>query len=118
MRDLEPVSLRSLLLRLDGRIARRTWWLWAVVVPLGLSLYLTVVLRVAGMPARATEVAVNLMLLWPVLAVSAKRWHDRGKSAWWLLVALIPVLGWVWVLVENGLLRGEACANRYGQAPE
>jgi len=116
MRDLEASGLRALLLGLDGRIARRTWWLWAVAMPLGLSLYLTVVLRVLGLPPRGTDVAVNLLLLWPVLAVSAKRWHDRGKSGWWVLVALVPVIGWLWVLLENGLLRGDAGANRYGPA--
>lgn len=116
MGDLEPMGLRPLLLRLDGRVTRRTWWLWAVAMPLGLTLYLTVVLRVAGLPALATEVAVNLLLLWPVVAVSVKRWHDRGKGGWWVLVALIPVIGWIWVLIENGLLRGDADANRFGES--
>jgi uncharacterized membrane protein YhaH (DUF805 family) len=111
------MGLRPLLLSMDGRVARRTWWQWAVAMPLGLSLYLTVVLRVAGLPALATEVAVNLLLLWPVVAVSVKRWHDRGKSGWWVLVALIPVIGWVWVLIENGLLRGDAGTNRFGESP-
>lgn len=115
MRDLEPMPMKQLLLRLQGRVGRRTWWLWAVAAPLGLMLYLTVVLRVAGLPARATEVAVNLLLLWPVLAVSVKRWHDRGKNGWWVLVTLIPLVGWLWALIENGLLRGDALANRFGE---
>jgi uncharacterized membrane protein YhaH (DUF805 family) len=111
------MDLRPLLLGLKGRIDRRTWWLWGVAAPLGLALYFTVVLRVAGLPARATDVAVNLLLLWPTLAVSVKRWHDRGKSGWWLLAALIPFVGWIWVLVENGLLRGDAGTNRFGEPP-
>ena len=118
MRETEPLTLPQLLLRLDGRIARRTWWLWGVAMPLGLALYFTVLLRVAGLSPRVTEVAVNLMLLWPVLAVSVKRWHDRGKSGWWLLVTLIPLVGWLWALVENGLLRGDAGPNRFGNAPD
>ena len=111
------MSLRALLLGLDGRIGRRSWWLWGVAVPLGLGLYFTVLLRVAGLSPRVTDIAVNLALLWPAVAVSAKRWHDRGKSAWWVLVALLPVVGWLWTLVENGLLRGDGGPNRYGQAP-
>ena len=118
MRDTESMTLRQLLLQLDGRIARRTWWLWGVAMPLGMALYLTVLLRVAGLSPRITEVAVNLMLLWPVVAVSVKRWHDRGKSGWWLLVTLIPLVGWLWTLVENGLLRGDAGQNRFGNAPD
>ena len=114
MPDLEPQSLRHLLLHLDGRIARRTWWLWGVALPLGLGLYFTVVLRVAGLSPRGADIAVNLLLLWPALAISVKRWHDRGKSGWWVLVALVPFVGWLWLLVENGLLPGDAGANRFG----
>lgn len=117
MSSLEPPSLRSLLLDLNGRISRRSWWLWGVALPLGLALYFTVVLRVAGLPPRGTDIIVNLLLLWPALAVSVKRWHDRGKSGWWVLVALIPLVGWLWLLVENGLLRGDVGPNRFGEPP-
>jgi GNAT superfamily N-acetyltransferase len=41
MPDLEPPSLRDLLLRLKGRISRRSWWLWGVAMPLGVALYFT-----------------------------------------------------------------------------
>ena len=107
-------TLRQLLFGFGGRIGRRTWWLWGVAAPLGLALYFTVLLRVVGVSPRATEVAVNLALLWPALAVSVKRWHDRGKSGWWVLVALVPFVGWLWMLVENGFLRGTAGVNRFG----
>ena len=112
--DFEPPSLRWLLSSLDGRLGRAAWWLWGVVLPLGLGLYFTTVFRVAGMPAQGTEVAVNLLLLWPTVAVSVKRWHDRGKSGWWVLLALVPWVGWLWVLIENGLLRGDEGPNRFG----
>ena len=118
MIDLEPPSLRRLLLQPDGRLGRRAWWLWGVAMPLGMALYFTAVLRVAGLSAYHSEVAVNLLLLWPTLCVSIKRWHDRGKSGWWVAVALIPVLGWLWMLIENGLLRGDAGVNRFGPAIE
>ena len=117
MSSLEPPSLRSLLLNLDGRISRRTWWLWGVALPLGLALYFTVLLRVVGVSPRSTDIGVNLLLLWPAVAVSVKRWHDRGKSGWWVLVALIPFVGWLWLLIENGLLRGDPGANRFGEPP-
>jgi len=85
-------------------------------MPLALALYLTVLLRVVGVSPRTTEVLVDLLLFWPTLVISVKRWHDRGKSGWWVLVALVPVIGWLWVLFENGLLRGDGGANRYGPA--
>lgn len=109
--------MRALLFGRQGRVDRRTWWLWAVAMPLGMGLYFTVLLRVVGVPARVTDNVVNLLLLWPVVAVSVKRWHDRDKSGWWVLVNLVPVVGWVWALVENGLLSGSRDANRFGQPP-
>ena len=112
--DFEPPSLRWLLLQFDGRLSRRAWWLWGVLLPLGLGLYLTTVLRVAGASAQGTEIAINLLLLWPTVAVSIKRWHDRGKSGWWVLLALVPWVGWLWVLIENGLLCGDKGPNRFG----
>jgi uncharacterized membrane protein YhaH (DUF805 family) len=60
---------------------------------------------------------VNLLLLWPALAVSIKRWHDRDHSGWWVLIALVPVVGWAWMLVANGFLAGTDGPNRYGPPP-
>jgi uncharacterized membrane protein YhaH (DUF805 family) len=115
MRDLEPLPLKQLLFSPTGRIGRRTWWLWGVAMPLGLALYLTVVLRVVGVPSQATDVLVNLLLVWPTVCICIKRWHDRNKSGLWVFVSLIPVIGWLWALIENGLLRGSAGANRFGE---
>ena len=115
MQIVDPMSLKALLFGRQGRIGRRRWWLWGVAMPLGMGLYFTVLLRVAGVVPRSTDILVNLLLFWPTLAVSVKRWHDRGKSGWWVLIALLPVIGWVWVLIENGLLRGDAGPNRFGE---
>jgi uncharacterized membrane protein YhaH (DUF805 family) len=117
MQQHDPSSPRWLLFSFDGRIGRRSWWLWGAAVMIGLAAYLTVVLRVAGVSAPTTELLVNALLVWPALAINAKRWHDRDKSGWWSLVGLIPLVGWLWMLVENGLLRGNVGANRFGNAP-
>ncbi|MDH5332042.1 MAG: hypothetical protein OEW27_19025, partial [Aquincola sp.] len=60
----ESSSVRQLLFSFDGRIGRRTWWLWGVAALLGLGLYATVLLRVAGLSAATTETTVNVFLLW------------------------------------------------------
>jgi uncharacterized membrane protein YhaH (DUF805 family) len=118
MPTYDPTSPRWLLFSFEGRISRRVWWLWGAAALIGMALYLTVVLRVAGVSQQTTDLVVNLLLFWPALAVSVKRWHDRDKSGWWALVAFVPVIGWIWVLIENGLMRGTTGANRYGEAPQ
>jgi uncharacterized membrane protein YhaH (DUF805 family) len=117
MQDDDPSSPRWLLFSFKGRISRRSWWLWGAAVTIGMAMYLTVVLRVAGVTKEHTDLLVNLLLLWPALAISVKRWHDRDKPAWWALIAFVPVIGWIWVLIENGLLRGTDGANRFGDPP-
>jgi uncharacterized membrane protein YhaH (DUF805 family) len=59
----------------------------------------------------------GLVMLWSSLAIQVKRWHDRDKSAWWLLMNFVPFIGAIWVLVECGFLRGTEGQNNYGPDP-
>lgn len=54
---------------------------------------------------------------WISVAITVKRWHDRGKSGVWILLQLVPFLGQVWTLVECGCLRGTCGENEYGPDP-
>ncbi len=110
-------SLTELFFLPHGRLSRRAFWLYGVAVLLGLNLLGVVLLGIAGVRTETAEAWVNLLLVWPAVAVSIKRWHDRDKSGWWVLVALVPVVGWVWMLVDNGCIRGTAGPNRYGPDP-
>ncbi len=60
----------------------------------------------------------SLLLLWPRLAIGVKRCHDRDKSGWWLLLACIPIIGWIWLFIEFGLLDGTPGSNKYGPSPK
>ena len=60
----------------------------------------------------------GLVLTWTHLAVFVKRWHDRDKSGWWVLINLIPVIGWFWTLIECGFLDGTVGPNKYGPDPK
>ena len=100
-----------------GRTARRAWWLYGVALPIGIAFFLHALLGIARVRPDTAENAVNLLVLWPTVAVSAKRWHDRDQSAWWVLVVLVPVVGWLWALWCNGVLRGTAGPNRFGPDP-
>ena len=60
---------------------------------------------------------VNLVFLWPLIAVSVKRQHDFGFSAWWALIHFIPGVGSLVLLVVDGSVPGTPGPNRYGPAP-
>jgi uncharacterized membrane protein YhaH (DUF805 family) len=57
-----------------------------------------------------------LIIAWPAIAISIKRWHDRDKAGWWLLILFVPVVG-IWNLIECGFLPGTPAANRFGPDP-
>jgi uncharacterized membrane protein YhaH (DUF805 family) len=115
--DGDPDAPWRMLLSAEGRISRRRFWLWGVGAMLGLALVLHGLLAVARVRLAVAEHVVNVLLLWPVLAISIKRWHDRDRPGWWALLALVPVVGWLWLLLANGFLRGTPGANRYGPPP-
>jgi uncharacterized membrane protein YhaH (DUF805 family) len=59
----------------------------------------------------------SLFILVPSLAVAVRRLHDVGKSGWMLLIALVPCLGWVWliILLVEDSQEGE---NKWGPNPK
>jgi uncharacterized membrane protein YhaH (DUF805 family) len=56
-------------------------------------------------------------VLLPALAVAVRRLHDLGKSGWWLLIGLIPLVGGIWLIVLY-CTEGESGQNRYGDNPK
>lgn len=55
-------------------------------------------------------------LIVPTLALQVRRLHDLNLSGWWLLVDLLPYIGWAMMLVLL-LLPGTRGRNRYGDDP-
>jgi len=52
----------------------------------------------------------------PNLSVTFRRLHDTDRTAWWLLIAAIPLIGAL-VLCVFSLLRGTQSENRFGPEP-
>jgi uncharacterized membrane protein YhaH (DUF805 family) len=107
-------GLGRLLFSFGTRIPRSTFW-WALLW-LGVAFILLFVIL-----DRSTGYASTLILYpplaWALAALATKRLRDRGKSALWFLVALIPVLGMLWLFVELGLRRGSPGENQFGRDP-
>ncbi len=66
----------------------------------------------------AIMITILIVQLWVGYAISVKRWHDRGKSGWWNLIVLVPLVGLLWFYFECGLLAGTPGRNRYGASPD
>jgi uncharacterized membrane protein YhaH (DUF805 family) len=126
----------SMFTNLQGRIGRQSWWLGLIVLMIAQWIIIFVLTMLFGQNA-TTEVtdsgysyssnlspvgAILLFVLmipfiWAAICLYAKRWHDRGKSGWWSLIGLVPIIGGIWMLVECGFLRGTEGPNQYGPDP-
>lgn len=110
----------DLLFSFKGRVGRKVYWLFF------LSMFLLTAVAAVFDSAIGTEpgrIGWGLRLLmiaglWPCFAIQAKRWHDRDKSGWWILINFVPVIGVIWALIENGLLPGTEGTNRFGEQPK
>lgn len=69
----------------SGRASRPEYW-WFVLA-------YVVLVTVASFLNQYLYYLVVLAFLLPLLAVGARRLHDTGRSAWWLLISAIPVIG-------------------------
>jgi uncharacterized membrane protein YhaH (DUF805 family) len=112
----ETMSPRELYVALRGRVSRKTFWLHGVLALSLLWLLLKGLAAIAGLDPELSGSAVNLLLLWPVIAISAKRWHDCDFKGWWALVTLTGI-GLVITLIPNGFMRGTPGPNRFGPDP-
>jgi len=62
------------------------------------------------------SIIAALALLVPALAVTVRRLHDNGKSGWWVLLSLIPLIGGL-VLLFFFVQRSQPGDNGYGPDP-
>lgn len=59
---------------------------------------------------------VSLATFLPSIAVGVRRMHDLDRSGWWLLLYLVPVIGWI-VLIYWQCSKGTEGPNRFGADP-
>ncbi len=59
------------------------------------------------------SLAFSLGMLIPSIAVGVRRLHDINKSGWFLLFGLIPILGWIYIIILLAK-RGSTEENRFG----
>ena len=78
-------------------------------------------MEVAGQIVMVTQSRLlsiyNLVVFLPTLAVTVRRFHDVGKSGWNYFWFLLPIVGWIMILVW--LCRdSQRGPNRFGPDPK
>ena len=98
----------------SGRSRRSEYWWFA--------LFNLVVSLVAGavdgaLDINAAALVLSLALLLPNLALLVRRLHDTSRSGWWVLIGLVPLVGFI-VLIVFAVQDSQAGVNSYGPSPK
>lgn len=93
----------------NGRAKRPEYW-WFFLFCFLVSLALNIV-------SAGLSLLFSLGTLLPSLAAGARRLHDTNRSGWWQLLWIVPLIGWI-VMIVFLVQEGEESENAYGSAPE
>lgn len=126
----------------SGRIRRKDFWITNILLWIAFGVIYGVLFMLFGGLAAVTAMASNpdssesaaaagsMMMLFLAsgilfipymissLSLSVRRWHDLGKSGWWVLIGLIPVIGGLYAFIMTGFVEGTRGPNPYGEDPK
>jgi len=101
----------------SGRARRQEYWMFVLINAI-ISWSFTLLDNLAGVTIFTTlSYFYTLAVLIPGLAVAVRRLHDIGKSGWWYLLILLPIVGWIWLIVLFAT-EGESRPNNWGENPK
>lgn len=104
---------------LSGRASRSEYWFWVLG---GVIFQMTMVIGSIVLAVMEIPVLPGLMIVAPILLVPAsitlvvRRLHDLGMSGWMSFVALVPVIGTIY-LIYLFVQEGDMGENAYGAVP-
>jgi uncharacterized membrane protein YhaH (DUF805 family) len=105
----------------SGRAHRKEYWyfvLFNILISIGLSLLDGAIGTVNADTGYGLLGSIySLSILIPSLAVLVRRLHDTSRSAWWILIGLVPVIGWI-VLLVFAVQDSHPGQNQYGANPK
>ena len=106
--------------KFSGRARRKEYWLFvlafivASVVALGIDISSGTFDEIEVFGVFSTIVTLGLLI--PYVAVSVRRLHDTNRSGWWVMVNLIPGIGYMW-FIALCCLKGDEGENQFGPDP-
>ena len=117
-------TVRNRYVDFKGRAGRREFWyftLFYLIIAVILGIIDSLVFGSVsenGTPSAGVLGSIfSLALLLPSLGISIRRLHDIGKSGWWLLIGLVPLIGCI-VLLIFYIKDSQPGTNQYGPNPK
>lgn len=100
-------------LNFEDRAQRSEYW-WFVLALFIANIIAAILDGVTGIPIFTLIVTLGLLI--PSIAAGVRRLHDLDKSGWWLLISLVPIVGF-FLLLYWFVQRGTEGDNRFGPDP-
>ena len=107
--DWYMVSLKNFT-NFSGRARRTEYWSFVLV-------NMIIAFCVSLIGSEDLDSLYSLLVLLPSLAVTVRRLHDTGRSGWNYLFLLIPIIGWIILLIML-ITEGDEGSNEYGSDPK
>lgn len=105
----------------SGRARRSEYWYFALFIVICQALLSAIGNAIFGVPddggTNILQTIFNFAVLIPQISVFWRRMHDIGKKGTWFFLALIPVIGWIIVLIWE-CKDSEPGENEYGMSPK
>ncbi|MFB7864996.1 MULTISPECIES: DUF805 domain-containing protein [unclassified Streptomyces] len=98
----------------SGRARRKEFWMFQLFNFIA-SIVTSVIDGALGI--QLISIIYLLAVLIPNLAISVRRLHDTGRSGWWILIGLIPLVGFI-VLLVFYCTEGDQAQNEHGANPK
>lgn len=105
----------------SGRARRTEYWMFALFN----MIFAVVALVLDSILGTVSEGSVyglfyglfSLAIMLPTWAVTVRRLHDVGKSGWWILISLVPIIGGIWLFILT-ISDSQPGENAYGPNPK
>ena len=105
----------------SGRARRSEYWYFALFIVICQALLSAIGNAILGVPddggTNILQTIFNFAVLIPQISVFWRRMHDIGKKGTWFFLALIPVIGWIIILIWE-CKDSEPGENEYGMSPK
>ncbi|KPL17442.1 MAG: hypothetical protein AMS26_01020 [Bacteroides sp. SM23_62] len=98
----------------SGRARRKEYWYFVLF---NLIIYIILSIIDYAINSAILSTIYSLGVLIPSIAVAVRRLHDTNRTGWWLLIGLIPIIGWI-VLIIFMVLDSQKGENQYGPNPK
>ena len=104
----------------QGRARRKAYWMFVlfnIIALVTLSL-IEGALGLSGQNGYGILTGLySLAIILPLIALAVRRLHDTGRSGWWILIGLVPLIGPI-VLIVFYVTDSQPGTNQYGPNPK